>query len=53
MKRILVLTVAMAIALASGGLFAGGQSESPSKASGPVTIQVAYPVAVDAPITRG
>jgi sn-glycerol 3-phosphate transport system substrate-binding protein len=52
MKRILVLTVAMALMIAAGGLFAGGQSEGTSATSGPVTIQVAYPVAVDAPIAK-
>ncbi len=52
MKRILILSTAMAVIIAAGGLFAGGQSESASKASGPVTIQVDYPVAVDAPIAK-
>lgn len=50
MKRILFLTIATV--LAAGGLFAGGQSEGGSTASGPVTVQVAYPVAVDAPIAK-
>ncbi len=52
MKRIMVLTVALATLIAATGLFAGGQSESQATTSGPVTVQVAYPVAVDAPIAK-
>lgn len=51
MKRIVVLAFAAAALLATQSLFANGQSES-SKTSGPVSIQVAYPVAVDAPIAK-
>lgn len=50
MKRIMILAVAMATIVAAAGLFAHGQSESTS--TGPVTVQVAYPVAVDAPIAK-
>lgn len=44
-----VLSVLMLALFAAATLFAGGQAESEPEA---VTIQVAYPVAVDAPVTE-
>ncbi|HUZ17367.1 MAG TPA: ABC transporter substrate-binding protein [Spirochaetia bacterium] len=49
MRKAWVLSVLLTIVVAGAGLFANGQSES---TSGPVTVQVAYPVAVDAPIAQ-
>ncbi len=52
MKRVLGIAAAVLFVAAGSGLFANGQKEATAAPSGPVTIQVAYPVAVDAPIAQ-
>lgn len=49
MRKHWVLSVILAVLVAGAGAFASGQSEA---SSGPVTVQVDYPVAVDAPIAQ-
>ncbi len=51
MRRSVLLSVLLALLVAGAGLFANGTTETPAS-SGPVTIQVFYPVAVDAPIAQ-
>ncbi len=55
MKKTLVMFLALAL-LAAGGLFANGSKESAAPAATekaqPVTIEIYYPVAVDAPIAK-
>jgi len=51
MVRVSTLAAALVLAVAGAGLFAGGQPEK-ATGNGPVTIQVFYPVAVDAPIAQ-
>ncbi len=49
MRKSWIFVLVLAFAVAGTGLFAHGQSES---TTGPVTVQFAYPVAVDAPIAQ-
>ncbi len=44
------MMIATLVALVAGGAFAGGQSEATENE--PVTIRIAYPVAVDAPVAE-